>query len=120
MRDDSKISVIQRIYQQASSSTNKSFTLIEVIIAVVIMSIGVFSVIALSSKSYASISLQKNKLIALNLAKEEIDVIKSIRDENWLTTTGCDGVGDACDRPDEDITARIVEGDLDPYRSSYG
>jgi len=79
-----------------TSNSNQSFTLIEIIIAIVVLSIGVFSVIALSGKSYGAISLQKNKLIALNLAKEEMELVRARRDENWLTTTGCDGTEDAC------------------------
>jgi len=82
-------------FQQISTNFKKgssSFTLIEIIIAIVVLSIGVFSVIALSGKSYGAISLQKNKLIALNLAREEMEIIRSIRDENWLTTKSCDGL----------------------------
>jgi len=61
-----------------------SFTLIEVLIALIVLSVGILSVIALSSKSYAAISLQKNKLIANNLAREGIELVTNVRNENWL------------------------------------
>lgn len=94
----------QHISRNFFKGSSPSFTLIEIIIAIVVLSIGVFSVIALSGKSYGAISLQKNKLIALNLAKEETEIIRSARDENWLyrgdsdcdmnsAVTTCDGTG---------------------------
>lgn len=69
----------------------KSFTLIEIVIAITVLAMGIFSVIALAGKSYGAISLQKNKLIAINLAREGTDIVRSVRDENWLTETGCNG-----------------------------
>ena len=86
----------QHISKNFFKGSSPSFALIEIIIAISVLSIGVFSVIAISGKSYGAISLQKNKLIALNLAKEEMEIIRARRDENWLTTTGCDGTVDAC------------------------
>lgn len=91
-----KMDFMQRIYQKYPTSSERGFTLIEILIAIIIISIGVFSVVAISGKSYANVSLQKHKLIALNLAREEIDIIRSIRDENWLTETGCDGTANYC------------------------
>ncbi|HOK35306.1 MAG TPA: prepilin-type N-terminal cleavage/methylation domain-containing protein [Candidatus Pacearchaeota archaeon] len=65
---------------------NRSFTFLELIIAIAVLSIGIIAVIALSGKSLKSISLQKNKLIAMNLASEEIELLRNVRDENWLYT----------------------------------
>lgn len=85
-------------------NNEKSFTLIEIIIAITVLGMGIFSVIAVAGKSYGAISLQKNKLIAINLAREGMDTIRSVRDENWLyrgnsdcngngAITTCDGTG---------------------------
>jgi len=62
----------------------KAFTFIELLAAIIVLAIGVLSVIAVSAKSYAAISLQKNKLIAANLAREGIELVKNVRNENWL------------------------------------
>lgn len=65
-------------------SHESSFTFIELLAAIVVLAIGVLSVIAVSAKSYATISLQKNKLIAINLVREGIELVKNVRNENWL------------------------------------
>lgn len=67
-------------------SQRKGFTLIELIVTIGVLSLGILAVIALSGKSYGALSLQKNKLIGMNLAKEGIEIMRNIRDENWLYT----------------------------------
>lgn len=89
---------------QEGISKKSAFTLIEILTAIAVLAIGLLAVVALSSKSYAAISLQKNRLIAMNLAKEEMEIIRNVRNENWLyesasycsktdgSYTTCDGV----------------------------
>lgn len=62
-----------------------NFTLIETLVALIVLAVGVLSVIALSTKSYTSISLQRNKLIANNLAREGVELVRNVRDENWMS-----------------------------------
>ncbi len=71
----------------------KAFTFIELLVALIVLAVGVLSVIAVSAKSYTSISLQRNKLIATNLAREGIEYVRYIRNQNWLYTgqSDCDG-----------------------------
>ncbi|MDD5552173.1 MAG: prepilin-type N-terminal cleavage/methylation domain-containing protein [Candidatus Pacebacteria bacterium] len=64
--------------------SEKGFTFIELLAAMIALSIGILSVIAISSKSYSAISFQKNKLIATYLAKEGIEHVRAMRNENWL------------------------------------
>jgi type II secretory pathway pseudopilin PulG len=64
-------------------SKEASFTFIELLAAIIVLSIGLLSVIAISSKSYAAVSLQKNKLIAVNLAKEGVELVRFARNKNW-------------------------------------
>ncbi len=59
-------------------------TIIEVIIAILVITMGIVGVLALASKSTASISVSKNKFIAANLVQEGIEVVRNIRDTNWL------------------------------------
>lgn len=61
------------------------FTIIEVIIAILVLSIGVMGVL---SAFYVIVFLSQNsvdRFIATYLAQEGIEVIRNIRDTNWLT-----------------------------------
>ena len=74
-------------------SNNKGATLVEAMVAVLILSLGLipaFTVILLASNFSSTI---KNNLIAANLAQEGVEVVRALRDENWLSG-GC--FGGAC------------------------
>lgn len=74
----------KKMQNKKNITPESSFTFIELLAAIVVLAIGVLSVIAVSAKSYYAISLQKNKLIATNLAREGIELVKNVRNENWL------------------------------------
>lgn len=76
----------KKIPKKKNITPESSFTFIELLAAIIVLAIGVLSVIAVSAKSYYAISLQKNKLIATNLAREGIELVKNVRNENWLYT----------------------------------
>lgn len=62
----------------------KGFSLMEVIIAVAVITTGLIVSIALISFSVSGIRINKSKLVAAGLAQEGIEVIRNIRDSNWL------------------------------------
>lgn len=105
--------------------SEKGFTFIELLAAMIALSIGILSVIAISSKSYSAISFQKNKLIATYLAKQGIEYVRNVRNENWLYTGESDcnldnTVTKCCDKDkdptcgsDEDGQVKEDEGDCD-------
>jgi len=70
--------------QKSKCKNQKAFTFLEIIIAIGIFAIGILAVISVSAKSFKTISLQQDKLIATNLAKEGIENIRNVRDENWF------------------------------------
>lgn len=70
--------------QKSKIKMQKSFTFIEIIIAIGIFAIGILAVISVSAQSFKVVSLQQKKLIATNLAREGIENIRNIRDENWF------------------------------------
>ena len=70
--------------QKSKSKNQNAFTFLEIIIAIGIFAIGILAVVTVSTKSFKIISLQQDKLIALNLAKEGIENIRNVRDENWF------------------------------------
>jgi len=62
----------------------KSFTLIETIVAVFIIVVGLVAVIALGIFSFSVSLLIKERATATDLGREGLEVIRSIRDSNWL------------------------------------
>ncbi len=58
--------------------------MIEVLIAVLIMVIGISGALNLISYSISQVSISKSMIIATELAQEGLEVIRAIRDNNWL------------------------------------
>lgn len=67
-----------------SNFKRKGFTLIELIIVIFVLAIGVLGVYSVYSQiiSYTTISL--SRLTASYLAQEGIEIVRNIRDTNWL------------------------------------
>jgi len=63
---------------------NKGFSLIEVLISLTVIVTALVGVISLATASISSIRINKSKIIAANLAEEGLELIKNIRDNNWL------------------------------------
>ncbi len=62
----------------------KSFTILEVILAIFVLTIAISGAFALISQTLVSASLVQSKLIAAYLGQEGIEIIKNIRDSNWI------------------------------------
>ena len=69
---------------------NRSFTLLEVAVAIALIAVGIYATMALAGSSFRVMDRQKNKSIAIGLAKEGMEIIRNIRDENWLYTGNSD------------------------------
>lgn len=66
--------------------TKKSGTiLMEVVISLFIIGMGIAGASALISSAIHANSLNKNRIIALNLAREGIEAVRNMRDTNWMT-----------------------------------
>ncbi|MFH1129221.1 MAG: prepilin-type N-terminal cleavage/methylation domain-containing protein [Patescibacteria group bacterium] len=68
-----------------SKYQNKGFTLMEVIVSVGIITTVLVTVIGLITFSISGIRLNKSKTIAFGLAQEGLELVKNIRDNNWLS-----------------------------------
>ena len=66
------------------SKINGGFTLIEAIVAIGVISIGFVGSLVLLSKSSSQASLLKSRVVVSHLAAEGIEVVRNIRDTNWL------------------------------------
>jgi len=62
----------------------KSFTLMEVILAIFILTVGITAAYALVQQTLISASIIQSKLTAAYLVQEGIEIVKNIRDSNWL------------------------------------
>lgn len=88
------------------NNKNNGFTLMETVIATSILVIGVIGTFALITFTTSVSSLGSQKLVATYLAQEGIEIIRNIRDTNWLQesaavwdeglTTNCLGDVDNC------------------------
>lgn len=62
----------------------KGFTLIEVIIAIFILIVGVVAVFMLVNKGLSGTIDLSDKLVAAYLAQEGIEIVRNMRDTNWV------------------------------------
>jgi len=59
------------------------FSLIEIIFSIGIITVGLISILSLFSHNIKGGISNKNKLIAIYLAEEQLEVVRYIRDTNW-------------------------------------
>ncbi len=62
----------------------KGFTLLEVIIAIFVILVGVVGTFAATQQIISYTSFSNSKLTAVYLAQEGIEIVRDIRDTNWL------------------------------------
>ena len=72
------------------ANNERGFTLIEAMVALVLITIAMGPVFILATSSVNAASRIEHNLIASNLAQEGIEVIRNIRDTNWLTGAAFD------------------------------
>lgn len=66
------------------------FTLIEALVALVILTVALGPALILSSNILSTASVVKNNLVAANLAQEGIEIIRALRDTNWFNGNSFD------------------------------
>jgi len=64
--------------------TKTGFTLMEAIVAITIITVGIVGVFSLVTQTISSVSVSEDKLIAAYLAQEGIEIVRNIRDTNWI------------------------------------
>jgi prepilin-type N-terminal cleavage/methylation domain-containing protein len=70
--------------RQAGKFQEKGFTLLEIIVSLFIVTVGMGGVFIVIQRSFTIMSISGSRLVAANLAQEGIEVIRNIRDTNWL------------------------------------
>lgn len=64
--------------------TKRGFTLLEVTVAIFVVTVGLVGIFTAIQNLSISASSSSNRLIAIYLAQEGIEIVKNIRDTNWL------------------------------------
>lgn len=60
------------------------FTIIEVLIAVAVITIGILGILVIIHQTIAYMALSSSRLVATYLAQEGMEIVRNIRDTNWL------------------------------------
>ena len=63
--------------------SHKSFSLLEVILAVTFLMVGVVSILGLVVAVLSTVTSARNNVIAAQLAQEGVEIVRSLRDSNW-------------------------------------
>lgn len=63
---------------------NKAFTLVEVIVILFVISVGLIGVLSLIVQNIQSQNLNKNSSVVYQLAQEGLELIRNVRDSNWI------------------------------------
>ncbi len=75
---------------QLPAKSNRGFTLVEAMVALVLVTVAMGPVFILATSAVNAASRIEHNLIASNLAQEGIEVIRNIRDTNWLNGVAFD------------------------------
>lgn len=67
-----------------SSNSEKGFTLVGVFVAVILITIVLVSIVGLMGRSDDVASLSRQRFAAASLAREGLELTRSIRDTNWF------------------------------------
>lgn len=73
-------------------SLKSGFSIIEVLVGIFIFSLGLVSIFMLLTSSLNLNELNKNQIIASNLAREQIELFRNIRDTNYATLHSWDQI----------------------------
>lgn len=75
------------MYKRAAQTTSKprpAFSLVETLVAVAILTTGLTAGLGLLSFVLKTVQVSLNTLVAAHLAAEGVEVVRNLRDENWL------------------------------------
>lgn len=107
--------MLNSLFKINNAYDQKGQTLIETVVAVFIMIMGIVSALGLAIYSLNASTNISKQIIAVGLAREGIEVIKNMRDTNWLKDT----LSTTCyDYPSVTKSASCYEGWLNSARGT--
>jgi len=111
----------EKLNRGLALSSSKGFTLVEALVALVVLSVALGPALVLTSNISNTAAAVKNNLIAANLAQEGVEVIRGIRDTNWFLGNAFDnGLTDGTYRVEWDSTSVIGLGSNPPIKETNG
>jgi len=94
----------------------KGFTLIEMVVSIFIIVIAVVGILQVTSKYVQKTKFEKETYVAALLGQEAIEIVKNIRDNNWInSTTWNTGLADGDYEVDYDDTGLTSDYKLGFY-----
>jgi prepilin-type N-terminal cleavage/methylation domain-containing protein len=86
----------------------KGFTLIEMVVSVFIITVAVVSIVQATTKHIQQTKFEKEAYVAALLGQEGIEIIKNIRDTNWVISsswdTGLTSCASGCQADYDDVS----------------
>jgi len=83
-----------------SQKSQRGFTLLESMVAIAIFTVGVSTAVFVITQAISVGSRTRDRIVATHLASEGVEVVRNIRDRNWLAgrswIQGIDDLTDAC------------------------
>jgi len=76
-----------RLIKILQSHKNKpAFTLVEVVAVLFVIAVGLIGVLSLIVQNIQSQNINKNSITAYQLAQEGLELVRNVRDDNWLAS----------------------------------
>ena len=66
-------------------NNDKGQSILEVIIAIGVITTGLVGALSLATANISSAKENESRVVAYNLAREALEIVRNIRDSNWLT-----------------------------------
>lgn len=63
---------------------NFGFTILEMLLALSVLSVGIMTAFTLSLSNLQTTKDNYNRILAINLAREGLEIVRNLRDTNWL------------------------------------
>ncbi|HVZ11084.1 MAG TPA: prepilin-type N-terminal cleavage/methylation domain-containing protein [Candidatus Paceibacterota bacterium] len=108
---------------QAKSKFNSEhgFTLVEAIVALVVLTVALIPVLQLSDSSLRAATAIRDDMIAAGLAQEGIEVVRTIRDANWFNNQAFNtGLANGTYRVEWNSTSLTAVGSNPPLKLNNG
>lgn len=102
-------------------NNQEGFTLVEALVALVILTLALGPALILSSNISSTASVIQHNLIAANLVQEGVEVVRSLRDANWFNGLPFDnGLADGTYRIEWNSNSLIALGANPPLKIDAG
>jgi prepilin-type N-terminal cleavage/methylation domain-containing protein len=94
-------------YSRKTQNLQNGFSIIEVMAAISIISVGMIGVLSLVTQNIQVASANQKELLSAQLAREGLELVRNRRDQNWITV-GNNWKTGASSMPPSDIVQDLV------------